>query len=152
GGLSVTVVGIVEGAIGWFNPTDAATPKDEYYWLQGTIAITGRLYGSINFAIIQASVSVTAYATVQLVIEAHQPIFLSMSVGVSVEVSIKIVFFTIHLSFHATIGASFTIGSASPTPWTLARPSGSGANQLFADRGPVHAPQRRLFAGMIRHE
>ncbi|WP_437691785.1 hypothetical protein [Sorangium sp. So ce176] len=152
GGLSVTVVGVLQGAIGWFDPTDAATPRDEYYWLQGTIAITGRLYGSINFAIVQASISITAYASVTLVIEAHQPIYISLSVGVSVEVSIKIVFFTIHCSFQATISASFTIGAASPTPWILAQPSGSASRQLFAHRGTVHAPQRRFFAGLARHE
>lgn len=152
GGLSVTVVGILEGVIGWFDPTDAATPKEEYYRIQGTIAITGRLYGSINFAIIQASLSITAYASVSLVIEAHQPIYIAMSVGVSVEVSIKIIFFTIHCSFSATISASFTIGSASPTPWTLAKPSGAHNNQLFAHRGSLHAPLRRLFAGLARHE
>ncbi|WP_437794678.1 LysM peptidoglycan-binding domain-containing protein [Sorangium sp. So ce693] len=152
GGLSVTVVGVLQGAIGWFDPTDAATPKDEYYWLQGTIAITGRLYGSIDFAIVQASVSITAYASATLVIEAHQPIYISLSVSVSVEVSVKIVFFTIHCSFQATISASFTIGSASPAPWTLAQPSGSASRHLFARRGSVHAPQRRFFAGLARHE
>ncbi len=152
GGVSVTVIGILEGGIGWFNPTDAATPKDEYYWLQGTIAITGRLYGSINFVIIQASLSVTAYASITLLIEAHQPIFIGMSVGVSVEVKIKIVFFTIHCSFKATISASFTIGSASPTPWVLDKPAKRLANQLFGDRGSVHASQRRVFASLARHD
>jgi LysM repeat protein len=179
GGVSVTVVGILEGVIGWFNPTDAAVPKDEYYWLQGTIAITGVLFGSINFVIIQATVSVTAYASVSLLIEAHQPILIAMSVGVTVEVSVKIVFFTIHLSFSATISASFSIGSASATPWVVDQSAGgapqqlsaprglrslpsrslvadqssvSHANQLFAQRGSLHVPQRRVFAALSRHE
>ena len=179
GGVSVTVIGILEGVIGWFHPTDAAVPKDEYYWLQGTIAITGVLFGSINFVIIQATVSVTAYASVSLLIEAHQPILIAMSVGVTVEVSVKIIFFTIHLSFSASISASFTIGSASATPWIVDQSAGSqgnqlsaprGArslssrslvgdqssvshdNQLFAQRGSIHAPQRRVFAALARHE
>ena len=179
GGVSVTVVGILEGVIGWFHPTDAAVPKDEYYWLQGTIAITGVLFGSINFVIIQATLSVTAYASVSLLIEAHQPILIAMSVGVTIEVSVKIIFFTIHLSFSATISASFTIGSASATPWIVDQSAGSqgnqlsaprGArslssrslvgdqspvnhdNQLFAQRGSIHAPQRRVFAALARHE
>jgi hypothetical protein len=150
GGLSVVVIGIVEGVIGWFNPSDAGVEKAEYYWLQGTISIVGRLYGTINFYIIQASLSVTAYASVTLVIEAHQPILISMSVGVSVEVSIKIVFFTIHCSFSATVSASFTIGSASPTPWIVAGGNAAPRFQLFAHRDGVHAPQQRMFAAFPR--
>jgi hypothetical protein len=151
GGLSVVVVGIVEGVIGWFNPSDAAVDKAEYYWLQGTVSIVGRLYGTIDFYIIQASVSVTAYASVIVVIEAHQPILISMSVGVSVQVSIKIVFFTIHCSFSATVSASFSIGSASPTPWVLASGSSAPARlQLFANSAGVHAPQQRMHADFSR--
>ncbi|WP_332852290.1 hypothetical protein [Duganella sp. S19_KUP01_CR8] len=152
GGLSVTVVGILEGVIGWFHPTDAATPKGEYYWLQGTVAITGRLYGSIDFAIIQASLSVTAYACITLLIEAHQPIHISMSVGVSVEVSVKIVFFTIHCSFSTTISAAFTIGNATPTPWIVAQPANGSERRLFAQRGSVHASQQRVYARLGRLE
>jgi hypothetical protein len=151
GGLSVVVIGIVEGAIGWFNPSDAGVEKGEYYWLQGTISIVGRLYGTINFYIIQASLSVTAYASVTLVIEAHQPILISMSVGVSIEVSVKIVFFTIHCSFSATVSASFTIGSATPTPWVVAGGGNAAPRfQLFAHRDGVYAPQQRMFAAFSR--
>ena len=49
GGLSVTVVGILEGVFGWFNPTDSS-PSEVYHWIKGTIAVTGRLYASIDFA------------------------------------------------------------------------------------------------------
>jgi LysM repeat protein len=128
GGISVTVVGILQGVLAWFNPTDVA-PKETYYWFQGTISIVGKLYATINFAIIQASVDVTAYASVTLTIESHQPIYIALSAGVSVRVSVKIVFFTIHLSFKATINASFTIGHASPTPWQVASGSSNQNSQ-----------------------
>jgi LysM repeat protein len=127
GGVSVTVVGILQGVVAWFNPSDNSN-KEIYYWIQGTIAITGKLYGSINFGIIQASVEVTAYASITLTIQAHMPILINMSVGVSVQVSLKIIFFTIHFSFSATISASFTIGSQTPTPWIVA---GSGSNTML---------------------
>ncbi|HYN84641.1 MAG TPA: LysM peptidoglycan-binding domain-containing protein [Pyrinomonadaceae bacterium] len=127
GGISVTVVGILQGVLAWFRPTDGSS-DEMYYWFQGSISIVGRLYATINFAIIQASLDVTAYATVTLTIESHKPILIAISAGVSVRVSVKIVFFTIHLSFHATINASFTIGSATPTPWQLAPAGGGSAN------------------------
>lgn len=152
GGISVTVVGIVQGVLAWFNPSVPA-PKETYYWLQGTIAVVGRLYASINFAIIQASVDVTAYLSVTLTIEAHQPIYIQASASVSVRVSIKIIFFTIHLSFSATVGVSFTIGSASPTPWAVAGKQ-APAGQLRAMAGlhstaPRQAGQARALRRLL---
>ncbi len=144
GGISVTVVGILEGVIAWFNPNDDSVEKAEYYWIQGTIAIVGKLYATIDFAIIKASIDVTAYASVTLVIEAYQPILISISAGVSVRVSVKVVFFTIHLSFKATISASFTIGSVQPTPWKLAPSQSSNGLQKSA----LPAPQMAMFAAL----
>jgi LysM repeat protein len=145
GGISVTVVGILQGVVAWFNPSDNSN-KEVYYWVQGTVAITGKLYGGIDFGIIQASVEVTAYASITLTIQAHMPILINMSVGVSVSVSLKIVFFTIHFSFSATISASFTIGSQTPTPWKVA--GGGNSNALMA---AAAAPVPRHFVrGMAR--
>ncbi|HEX8219977.1 MAG TPA: LysM peptidoglycan-binding domain-containing protein [Chloroflexia bacterium] len=153
GGITVTVIGILQGVLGWFNPTDPS-PKETYYWIQGTIAIVGKLYATINFGIISASLDVTAYASVTLTIESHQPIYIAISAGVSVRVSVKIIFFTIHLSFSAHINASFTIGSASPTPWKLASGSSVSSNgQLRQLRGqqslhstlPLHAGYYRAL-------
>ena len=151
GGLSVTVVGILEGVLGWFNPTDSA-PSEVYHWIKGTIAVTGRLYASIDFAIIQASVDVTAYLSATLVIESHQPIYISASASVSVRVSVKIIFFTIHLSFSATINASFTIGSASPTPWILAAggASSNGMQRMLTGQRTLHTTARSLHPGLLR--
>ncbi len=169
GGITVTVIGILEGVIAWFNPNSSAVSKEEYYWIQGTIAIVGKLYATIDFVIIKASLDVTAYASVTLTIEAHQPIYIAISAGVSVRVSVKIVFFTIHLSFQATISASFTIGSATPTPWQLASGSSSSANNSAAPRqlavaassvaaapallqlrgqDTLHSPQQIRYAGL----
>ncbi|HEX6041107.1 MAG TPA: hypothetical protein VFZ20_23845, partial [Longimicrobium sp.] len=151
GGITVTVIGIVQGVLAWFNPTDSS-PRETYYWLQGTVAIVGRLYATIDFAIIQASVDVTAYASVTLTIEAHQPIYIAIRAGVSVRVSVKIVFFTIHLSFKATVEASFTIGSASATPWKLGSGNGASPNALTRSvRGArtLHSTVP-LHAGLLR--
>lgn len=150
GGISVTVVGIVQGVLAWFHPTDAS-PRETYYWIQGTIAVTGHLYATIDFAIIQASLDVTAYIGVTLTIESHQPIYIEAKASVSVRVSIKIVFFTIHLSFSATVDASFTIGSASPTPWKLASggASSDGRARLLRGQRTLHSPTPR-HAGLAK--
>lgn len=149
GGISVTVVGIVQGVLAWFNPSDDSA-EETFYWVQGTIAITGKLYATIDFAIIQASVDVTAYASVTLTIESHMPILIELSAGVSVRVSVHVVFFTIHLSFSATIDASFTIGAQTPTPWILAdrasaglRAGATAARPQLLGQGTLHAQAGR---------
>ncbi|MDT3395914.1 LysM peptidoglycan-binding domain-containing protein [Streptomyces sp. B1866] len=145
GGLSVTVTGIVEGVLAWFNPTQPA-PKSEYFSLHGTIAVVGRLFATVDFAVVKASVDVTAYLTAALVVESYKPIYIEASASVSVQVSLKIVFVTVHFSFRATIHASFTIGEASPTPWQLAH--GVSALEARGDRAvesafPRHAGHAR---------
>ena len=145
GGISVTVIGILQGVLAWFHPTDTS-PKETYYWFQGTVAVVGKLYATIDFAIIQASLDVTAYLSVTLTIEAHQPIYIQATASVSVRVSVKIVFFTIHLTFSATVNASFTIGHATPTPWKLAPNGASSDGQARLLRG-----QRTLHSAVAMH-
>jgi LysM repeat protein len=144
GGISVTVVGILQGVLGWFHPSDSS-PKDTYYGIQGTVSVVGKLYATIDFAIIQASVDVTAYISVTLTIESYQPIYIEATASVSVRVSVKIVFFTIHCSFSATVDASFTIGSAGTPPWKVI-PGGASPNVLAGRlRGQMtlHSPPPR---------
>ena len=118
-GVSVTCVAVVEGVFGWFNPDDRSAGSSLYYLIQGTAALVGKLYGTVNFVVVQASVNVTAYAQVTLTIEAYQPILIELKVGVSVSVSVKILFIRVHFSFSMTLELSFTIGSAGTPPWTL---------------------------------
>jgi LysM repeat protein len=144
-GISVTVQGVLEGVIGWFNPNSTAVPSDRYYWIQGTVRIVGQLYGTVDFGIIKASVSVTAYAGVTLVIEAYQPIYINLTAGVSVTASVKVVFFTIHFSFSMTISASWTIGSKGTPPWQVASGGGQQARATLF-RGDLHPAGRFLAA------
>lgn len=117
--LSIVVQGIVEGVIAWFHPNNPAVSSDQYYRLQGSISIVGRLYGEVDFEIISVSVEVIARATVQMIVEVYKPILINLSVEVSVRASIKILFVRIHFSFSLTISQSFSLGSTRPTPWIL---------------------------------
>lgn len=109
----------------------AADPHDVgssyYYKISGTIGVIGKVYGSIDFAIIKASLNLTITITLQAVIEAHQPflVAISASVDVSLSVSINLYFFsiTIHFSFKTTIRESFTLGQATDAPWGTLGPA-----------------------------
>ncbi|UOQ70182.1 LysM peptidoglycan-binding domain-containing protein [Hymenobacter cellulosilyticus] len=124
-GFSVTVIGIFEGVIAFFK-SNSGTPSgsgDTYYKVSATVGLVGKLYGEVNFAIISASVDITVYAYVQMVVEAYRkiPIYLEAGVSVSLRVSVNLGLFKIHINlrFSTTISASFTIGSDSQAPWDL---------------------------------
>jgi hypothetical protein len=124
-GLSLTVIGILEGVIASYNPNLPTYPgKGEYYyWIQGTFGIVGKIYGEINFAIISARLDITAYAYIRITIEAYNsiPIYFEAGVSVSLRVRINLGLFSIYisLSFSAKISASFVIGSDNRknAPW-----------------------------------
>ena len=154
-GISVTVEGIIQGVIGWFNPNDSSVKSDRYYWIQGTITIVGKVYGIIDFKIITINISIVAYASVTLTIQAYEPILIAMSAGVSVSASIKILFITIHFSFSMTIHASFTIGSQSTPPWNVISPAkppqpslSAGASIKRISSATSARPSRMLMAAL----
>lgn len=149
-GVSVTVTGMVQGVLAWFHPNEASTPKAMYYWLQGTIAIVGKVYGTVDFVVVKASLSLTVYASVTLTIEAYQPIIIHMEAGVEVKLSVKILFITLHFSFSAKISFTFTIGSAKPTPWHL-KPADARALQMRNQRS-LHSAAPRFAALLAPHE
>src|SRR6185436_6300596 len=129
-GLSLMVEAMLEGAIAWFHPYDAAVKSDQYLWIQGTLALVGRLYGEVDFVLLSVSVEVVAYASATFTIESYEPIRIALSVGVSVRASIKILFIRIRFSFSISLNESFTIGSKGTPPWIV----GTRAPALAASR------------------
>lgn len=124
-GISLTLVGILEGVLARWNPYDAGKEVDYYYyWLQGTIGIMGRLFGSVDFGIVKAEVNVTLSLVAQITYECYKDIPISVIASVDVSLSIKIncgLFkITIHFSFSARIKETFTIKNSGTAPWTLA--------------------------------
>ena len=117
-GLSLTAIGIFQGTYAPFTPNPnlgaLSNQTDTYYKFSGTLALVGRIYGEINFAIISASLDITAYIQISFVIEAYRAIPIVFQAGVSVTLTVKINLglfkISIGLSFSATITASFIIG------------------------------------------
>jgi LysM repeat protein len=147
-GLTLTLEAILEGVLAWFNPNDRSIPSDIYFKIQGTAAIVGKLYGSVDFVVIKASVSVTAYASVTLIAEAFAPIQLQLEIGVEVEASLKILFITLTFSFEAKLDCSFSIGSGGGAPWEIVEPAPHRL-QLRAQR-PHHCLRTRQPIDVFR--
>jgi len=151
--FSLTMFGIIEGVIAAWHPYQlpaSSQPgqtsgplQDEYYFkLTGTVGIIGTLNGKVDFAIIQASVSVKIVLSAQITYESYRqiPISASAYVGVSVSVKIDLGLFSISISFSfsMTVTASFTIGQTMTAPWDVA--GASALSNVFPAPRSTAAP------------
>ncbi|MCC9622856.1 LysM peptidoglycan-binding domain-containing protein [Thalassospira sp. MA62] len=148
GGISITVGGMLQGTLSWFNPSDQALVPEMFFHVRGTLAVIGQVYATVDFGIIQASVSLTVYVSASVDVESYREILLSVSAGVNVRVSIKIVFVRIHFSFHATITESFTIGSNRTTPWQISGPSNDNDVQRSLYRSRNRVIRQRPYSAL----
>ena len=145
-GATITVVGILEGVFGWFNPNDNSAPTAQYYWIQGAVALAGKLEGSVDFVVISASVSLSLVAKIVMTLEAYKAVEIQCSFEVTASASIKILFIRVSFSFSMTLEIGFTIGSSSPTPWIV----DSTQPRPLQLRQQAPWRQRRLSAGTLR--
>ena len=139
-GFFAGFIGILEGVLAWFHPDSDQGSQAIYYKVTGTVGIQIHIWGTVNFAILQASLDIDAYATATVIVESYQPIEVSFEAGVSISLSVKVLFFSITLSFSATISESFTIGQAAPTPWVVAATPSAPAVTPAAARALALAP------------
>jgi LysM repeat protein len=127
-GFSLTAVAILEGILAKWNPyqiTDGSGNNTQletsyYFWFRGTVGIIGKLYGSVDFAIVKAEVNIDIRLLAQLTFAPYEPIEISLtaSVSVSLRVTINLGLFKIHISFNfsARIQQSITINAIGGTP------------------------------------
>lgn len=131
-GFSLTVVGILEGVIAKWNPYQITDGGDEdrsqvqgvyYFWLRGTIGIIGKLYGTVDFAIIKANVRVEIKLLVQLTYESYVSISItviaSVDVAVSVEINVGLFSISIDFSFSMRLKETFTMLNSATPPWQV---------------------------------
>lgn len=137
GGAYIGVIGELQGTFATFYPTDTQSDTARYIDIIGTAGVTGKVYGKVNFVIVQASISLEVFADITLEIQSHEPIQIDMEAGVRVAVSVKVLFIHIHFHFSATIHESFTIGHQSKTPWIVAQDS--RGSHLFTPNAKARA-------------
>ncbi len=130
-GFSLTAFGIIEGVIARWLPYKEPTKdgnsgdlQDGYYFsLTGTIGVQGRLFGSINFAIISAELNVAIKVYVRITFASYEPIPITAKASVDVSLAVKINLglfkITIHLSFRAEVEATFVLDNplGDNAPW-----------------------------------
>ena len=162
-GFSLTVFGIIEGVVAKWNPYPRQLPESTgdsgqlqgayYFWLQGTVGIQGKLYGSIDFAIIKAQVDVEISLYVQLTYESFVSIALTVVVSVKVSVSVKIDLWlfsiTLHFSFSLNLKETFAIHNGGTAPWAIEGDGHVGVLAGPADRRLSSVRRARAVLSMV---
>lgn len=157
-GFSITMFGVIEGVIAAYYPYSGALQESNkekvessyYYYLQGTIGIIGKLYGSIDFGIISASVNITVMLYAQATFEAYNKIPLAIVASVDVRVSAKlnlgIFSITIHFTFTAKIRFDLTIGTdqTAQAPWNNNLGAPNTAARVFSPAATVRIAPARI--------
>ncbi len=108
--LAVSVTATLQGLLAWRAGNGTSGPPD-HYWFAGTAGLSVLIQGTVDFAILKASVVISLQASASIAFETGCMTVIAVSASVSVSVSVKVIFFTIHLSFSASISHQFTIGS-----------------------------------------
>lgn len=121
-GVSLTVSVILEGVLAKWNPyVPAAAEEEDYYFkLVGIASIDGRIFGSVDFAIIKAEVDIAVNLSIQFTFATYEPIVFVISAGLSVKLVLVINFgfkIRIHFSFSIHIREEFVIEQNGDAPW-----------------------------------
>lgn len=137
GGAYIQLEVIFQGVMAWFNPTSNGVSSATYFKCQGVVALHGKIYGSVDFVVVKASVSLEAYAQASLTYESYQPMLIELIAAVKAKASVKILFVKVHFSFTMELEFSFTVGSAQPTPWIIDHSSSGGGDTqtLYTNSG-----------------
>ncbi len=155
-GFSLTVVGIIEGVLGKWNPYPdggTGTPRlgnnglaesnsqiqgAYYFWLRGSVGVIGKLYGTVDFAIIKADVNVEIKLLLQMTYETYVSITISVIASVNVSVSVKINLglfkVSVSFSFSLKLKETFTIDNHGDAPWKVGGHSQKQLLRAPADR------------------
>lgn len=144
--FSLTVFGILEGVLATWNPYDgsgstlpAGQLQGAYYFnVSGTLGISGKLNGSVDFGIIKAAVSVELAVMVQLSYESFVSMTFTVLASVKVKASVRInagLFkITLHFSFSMRVKESFTVVNTGTPPWQVAATTSTTQAQSLLSR------------------
>ncbi|MEM0650606.1 hypothetical protein AAFL31_02110 [Klebsiella huaxiensis] len=130
--LEVNLSASFQGLLAWNASGSSIANKPDHYWFAGSASISVVLQGCVDLAIIKASVLVSFSVSAGVAFECGYQTVIPIAASVSVSVSLKVVFFTIHLSFHTTVRHTFHIGSGQPA--SLNGPLAPGLSPLSTNQ------------------
>ncbi len=166
-GLSLTILGIIEGALAKWNPYHQTTTPvessdqlqgDYYFHLTGTLGIQGKVYGSVDFVVIKADVHVVLNLLLQADYQSYESMALSVIASIDAAAHIKVNLWlkkiTINYSFSTRIKETLTFKNKGNAPWQIPEPQTKGllakspSARLWALQSPSLSPVTLNWANL----
>lgn len=162
--IDVTLAATFQGLLAWKAGDGGMSEPPDHYWFAATVSLSVLIQGVVDFSIIKASVLIQFTANAGVAFETGCRTLIDVSASVRVEVRVKIVFFTIGLSFHTSISKTWEVGNGAQVaslngPVAMTAPSlaeaemrskalGAVRNAIarFAPQQPEPTPFARLAA------
>lgn len=118
-GFSLQAVGVFEGVMAFYNENSAAvtarsgTDREDirpvYFRAVAVLGLTGQVHVKVDLFIITLSASVALCAYAQVEYETGMPVLIDLDLELTLQASIKIVFFTIHFEYQLKLHTQICI-------------------------------------------
>ncbi|MEZ0109717.1 hypothetical protein ABH920_003731 [Catenulispora sp. EB89] len=152
GGAYVELIAVFEGVFAWYTPAGANASTAQYHWVEATVSVHGKVYATVDLAILHVSVTIEAWATASVTLESYRATRVALSASVTVHASLEILFIRLSFEFSAEVDLGFTLGTDQPTPWTLAAaPQGDTFRRRSALPPARRRPERTARLLQARH-
>ncbi|HEX3078168.1 MAG TPA: LysM peptidoglycan-binding domain-containing protein [Lachnospiraceae bacterium] len=150
-GATLQLLAILEGVFAIYQPSDKAKKKDFYYCVKGSIGIVGRVYGEIDFKVIQVAVSLEVSAIATIIVEAYEKIAIALVLSIEAKASVRILFIKVSFEFSCKLSLDLSFGEKRNAPWrsnqlTQARSQYGGSRLTAAVR--ERSLKNRAFAAI----
>jgi hypothetical protein len=116
-GATLQLLAILEGVFAIYQPFDKAKKKDFYYCVKGSVGIVGRVYGEIDFKVIQVAVSLEVSAIATIIVEAYEKIAIALVLSIDAKASVRVLFFKISFEFSCKLSLDLSFGEKRNAPW-----------------------------------
>ncbi|OMF27816.1 hypothetical protein [Paenibacillus sp. FSL H8-0259] len=137
-GLSLTGIGILEGTNATFNANcDPSKNGAKFSWYQGTLGLSGKVFGEVDLKVLKAVVDCEVNATANMIIEAYKETNIDFVLEVhahgEIEADFGIAKGKISRSFHDKMNMDFVMGKETTAPWDTCSPLQSPHHSLTTD-------------------
>ncbi|MGY9045678.1 hypothetical protein P775_00940 [Puniceibacterium antarcticum] len=129
--LSISVTVTMQGLLAWREGHSVASAP-EAYWFAGTFEVQVLIKGAVDFKVIKASVTISFSFKAEIALENGYGTELLINAQVTARASVKIVFFTVHFSFHTSITHKVTLTSGAAGIASVKGPQQAGLNGLLS--------------------
>lgn len=100
--MSISTTATMQGLLAW-KQGQQVTDVPDAYWYAGTFEVKAMIKGAVNFVLIKVSVTISLSFRTDLAVENGFGTELVINAEVTARASVKLVFFSVHFSFHTSI-------------------------------------------------